>query len=417
MQRRIETCWKRIRRWRIWGSARPARQRWERGLEQGGTETLEVRLVPTGVVGTWELLLTTPPGDPGEYMLTLTDSGQGSTLEVPTQGTVSLSGVKIKGTEFKAKFRQNGVRGTVSGAGSEIDGNGTPQQFVVSISLKGTMSGTLELMKNAASTTTNVNDDMLRRQVLMEIPELSKALKRGETLKAAELVLGWAARTGDFSLNGTDLARDATSVSDLYYNFLEPNVVGMSCGGYSNYYSSLLKLFDIDTLNIGFGELPILTHTTVVIPIQQDGVWNFYLMDPTFGITFRNPDTKQAATFFDLLDFQSAGRLNELSMTSINLDSRDFLSKTATSRPGMVLAGTESGNFVYHRPGYGLGTYLTEWAPLMQEAGYSTGLNGLVELIRNRVYNALIYGNPTKMNEARTAFLIEVAKREVEFGF
>lgn len=255
----------------------------------------------------------------------------------------------------------------------------------------------------------------LRELILIDIPNLAETLAADDTLAAALLLLEWAARTGDFAFDGKSLARNPQSLADLYYNYFLGDQAGMSCGGYGNYYSSILRLFDIDSLNIGFGELPELTHVTVVLPLREKETWNFYLLDPTFGLTFVQPGLGTLATYFDLVDDLASDKLDRWFLNEISLDSREFLSSTPVDSPHLVLQRESHQNFVYRFPGYGLDDYLEKSQTRLIDAGYNSDWTSYVQLQRNRVFNVLPYG-PSAV-EARQAFIDEVHARQIPFGF
>ncbi len=386
----------------------------------GTIDAMEQRLLPSGLIGVWDLSFAGPSSTtPEQYELKLTEKGEHSKIELPGWGKVRLKKVKIDDLEFHAKFFLKGITGEIEGTGTNPDETGKPQELTIRVTMEGALNQELDLVNTGYHPEVTRDNELLRQQILFEVPELGKTLAAGEKLEAAELILGWAARTGDFALDGTTvgLTSNATSVADLYYNYLDPDVVGMSCGGYGNYYSSLLKLYNIDSLDVGFGELPILTHTTVVIPIQKKGTWKFYLMDPTFGTTFINPETHQKATFFDLIDFENAGKLDKLIEQQVPLDQREFLSPIPLLRPELIYQDISSDNFVYHWENYGLTSYFAGWGELMNNSGYSADLHGFVGMIKNRIYNVLTYGNQISMSAARTAFINEANSRGIPFGF
>ncbi|MCA9092312.1 MAG: hypothetical protein KDA68_02400 [Planctomycetaceae bacterium] len=384
-----------------------------------GVEAIEARLLLTKLTGIWDLHFSWTSDIQDNYQLQLNRKTNESSIELPGIGEVKLTKIRFHGKSFRAKFEIGGTEGRIEGTGDVLDENHQPQELDVTVLLKGSVNLSLAMTSSPVIQSPPHTNDALRQQILFELPELTAALISGETLKAAELILKWAARTGDFALDGStvNIAAQANSAADLFYNYFEPDVGGMSCGGYGNYFSSLLKLFEIDSLNIGFGQLPLLTHVTVVIPIREAGTWKFYLMDPTFGTTFINPETAQLATLFDLIDFKRAGRLDELSEQTIDLGERDFLSPTPSSIPELTFQGMSSGNYVYHCENYSLGTYLYWWSTSLNNSGYSADQEGFVSLIENWVYNALMYGNQTTMAEARTAFINEVTNRGITFGY
>jgi len=384
-----------------------------------GVEAIEARLLLANLTGTWDLHFPWSTEVQDNYELHLKRKPYKSSIELPGLGEVKLKKVILLDTSFSAKLVKGRIEGQIDGTADILNENHQPQELDVTVLLKGSVNLTFVMTSSPEIPAPPHTNDVLRQQLLFEIPELTPVLISGETLKASELILKWAARTGDFALDGTtvNIAAQATSAADLFYNYFEPNVGGMSCGGYGNYYSSLLKLFEIDSLNIGFGQLPLLTHVTVVIPIREAGTWKFYLMDPTFGTTFINSETDQLATFFDLIDFKREESLDELSEQTIDLGERNFLSPAPSSIPELTFQGMSSGNYVYHCENYSLGTYLYWWSASLNNSGYSADREGFVSLIENRVYNALMYGNQTTMTEARTAFIYEVNSRGITFGF
>lgn len=268
--------------------------------------------------------------------------------------------------------------------------------------------------RTAVGALPGISNTMLRRQILFELPELKIALGNGETLQAARLILGWAAKSGDFALQGDDLPENIQTVADLYYGYFKRNITGMSCGGYAAYYSGILQLFGIDSLDIGFGELPSLSHTTTVIPIEENGVWKFYVLDPTFGVNFLHPDTGEIADYFEMIDLLEEGRLEETGRNEINLNGRDFLSHSPVvleNPETLVLKRIESGNYVYAWPGYGIDAYLGTYSKTLAAEGYSEGLAGFVEMMRNQVYTIGMYGSTG--SAVMAAFLAEVQARGI----
>lgn len=278
--------------------------------------------------------------------------------------------------------------------------------------------GHLDWNRTSVGSLPGISDTMLRRQILFEVPELTIALGNADTLRAAQLILEWTAKAGDFALNGADLAQGVDTVADLYYGFFKQNIKGMSCGGYAAFYSGVLQLYGIDSLDIGFGELPNLSHTTTVVPILSNGTWKFYLLDPTFGANFVNPDNNQVAGWFEIIDFGRSGRTVELGRQQVNLDNRDFLSQSpvVTENPNtLLMKGVQSGNYVYSWPNYNIDAYLETYKKDLIKFGYSTGLPGFVELMLNRVYNVIPYGNSG--SAAAAAFIAELGRRGIPFGY
>lgn len=339
-------------------------------------------------------------------------------------------GIFKKSGAYVSQLLINGSQG-ISATGiavADLDGNGRQElignntttkqywslSFVNDTPTVQTLATGVNWQRVQVGSIPGTSDAMLRRQILLEKPQLATALANGNTLQAATLILQWTAVAGDFALQGNVLAPLVNTVSEQYYAIFQQNLAGMSCGGYAAFFSGVLQLFGIDSLNIGVGNLPLISHTTVVIPIQESGVWKFYLLDPTFGAAFVNLDTGNTATFFDLVDYLKAGKLNRISTTQLSLDQRDFLSPTAVSSSSVTLKGKNSGNYIYSWPGYGLNSYIQTYVVEMQTSGFQTGLTGFVQLMTNHVYLVQAYG--TTSVTAASAFLSELSKRNIVYG-
>lgn len=259
------------------------------------------------------------------------------------------------------------------------------------------------------------DEDLLREFILQEIPQLADALELDDTLAAARLLFEWAAASGDFSLNGRDLAQDALSVADLYFYTFRNDLAGMSCGGYGDYYSGVLSLFGIDSLNIGFGELPELTHVTVVIPLRVEGSWKFYLLDPTFGLSFTLRETGRLADYFDLIDDHAEGCFERWTPQQISLAAREFLSSDPLDSPDFDFVRKSDRYYVYHSPAYGFQSYLKTMKSELVRHGYDLNHSAFVQLQQTRLFNVLPYG-PSAL-EASQSFIEEAVARNIPFGF
>ncbi|MFO1021735.1 MAG: VCBS repeat-containing protein [Planctomycetales bacterium] len=344
--------------------------------------------------------------------------------------TLNWWGIFKKGNGYVSQLVINGTQNISANAVTVADLDGDGNQELIGFNTTAKQYWALSFVNDTATVQTlasgvnwqrlqvgnipGTTDGMLRRQILQEVPDLKGALANGSTLQAATLILQWAAVAGDFALNGNVLAPLVNTVSEQYYNIFRQNLAGMSCGGYAAFYSGVLQLFGIDSLNVGVGNLPLISHTTVLIPIQEAGVWKFYLLDPTFGAMFVNLDTGKTATFFDLVDDQIAGKLNRISTTQFSLDGRDFVSPTAVSSGSVVLKGQNSANYIYSWPGYGLSSYIQTYVNEMQASGFQTGLTGFVQLLMNHVYLVQAYGATSV--PAASVFLSELSKRGIVYG-
>ncbi|MCA9095992.1 MAG: hypothetical protein KDA68_21075, partial [Planctomycetaceae bacterium] len=257
-------------------------------------------------------------------------------------------------------------------------------------------------------------DSQLRELILSQQSELPELLKSGKILEAAGILLRWTAVTGDFALDGVPLATDFTTIGELYFRILKEDQAGMSCGGYGNYFSGVLALFGIPSLNIGFGESPDLTHVTVVVPVQDKNGRQFHLMDPTFGSTFRIDHLSRPATFFEIVDLLRSNELERVTIESIPLDERDFLSTSPYEADQLIFKRKLSKFYVFSWLNYGFETYLETYAEEFQKRKYASGLQGYVELMSKHMINAIGYGDGAA--QIRDEFLKELKAHDIPFG-
>jgi hypothetical protein len=234
-----------------------------------------------------------------------------------------------------------------------------------------------------------VSNATLRRHILQTVPGLAQAL-RTNRLQAVQLLLDWTSNTANSALDRSLLITSPGSTARWYYNFNLPNKGGSYCSGIAWFFGGILSLFDISFLNVGFGDLRgNLTHSTIVVPTWDGTAWQYYIFDPTFNCTFNDSETGKLLTFFDLIDYLASGRVNDISVTSGSLDNRNFLAISSQTNQNLVLKSNVNGLFTYTYPGYGLQAYFETYAAVFTADGYSTGLTGFIELMKNRVFSVV----------------------------
>ncbi|HVV98906.1 MAG TPA: VCBS repeat-containing protein, partial [Planctomycetaceae bacterium] len=238
----------------------------------------------------------------------------------------------------------------------------------------------------------------LRRQILQQIPGLASALA-SSPLTAASLLLNWTANAADFAIDPQYLLQSPASAADAYYNYFQTDAAGESCGGYAWFYSAILKLFNIDSLDIGVGVNGTdLTHAFVVIPQKQNGSWKFYVFDPTFNLTFSTP-TSSVADYFQLMDYENSGRSNQVTVNQGNLSQRHFLAASPQSPATFTPVKVTGGTYVYTDANYGLTSFLATWQPLMQQYGYPANVTGYLQFLESYVLSvSTTSSDPTTRN-------------------
>lgn len=181
-----------------------------------------------------------------------------------------------------------------------------------------------ELVLNPAPD--SLTEDQFKSYVLRQIPGLKEALDRGQKLDAAWLLLQWSARVSDLGSNMPPPSPGhfiyKMDAAQIYRNLWEKDAGGEACGGFALFYTKLLRLFGINAFLVetGFadkdtdkGAAPqnsalnyYFTHGTTVVTLPSEGVWRFYLFDPTSAGTFKDEENKfiDLATLLGHYDFE-----------------------------------------------------------------------------------------------------------------
>ncbi len=270
-------------------------------------------------------------------------------------------------------------------------------------------------------------DRDLKELILAETPELA-ALLESDRLEAARVLLDWAANRVDQadlpSINRETTPRlKALSAARIYYEWFEPDRGGVFCGGMSVFYDKVLRLFGYRSFTINYGLLADdLTHVTVLVAQGRGEQLRFYLLDPTFNLTFRD----EAGAILPLSEVLARDP-GEIVVEEKSLDRRDFVTlkalvggnisrseeielrqtaKAAFEAGGKVELGT------YRRPGYSVADYYESFGDLLRTHGYSADLDGFIQLFRTRVFST----GPMPDPETAEAFHALLKREQIPFG-
>jgi hypothetical protein len=131
-------------------------------------------------------------------------------------------------------------------------------------------------------------EDALRATIRAEVPGLEDTLNV-DKLGAAALLVRWAAKESVFGSppagREDPQAPSAMPASAIYalYKREEPTF----CGGAAVFFMKVLGLFGIEAFIVDSGYSDSqMTHVTTIVPVGS----KFYVIDPTFGGTYRTAD-------------------------------------------------------------------------------------------------------------------------------
>ena len=261
------------------------------------------------------------------------------------------------------------------------------------------------------------SDASLRATILADLPGLKTALDSGDTRTAARLLRTWTANAGDAALFSNPLLTEAMSAADAYFQDYVPNRAGSSCGGFSEFYAQVLKLFQIDSLTVNLGDVSAdLVHTTVLVPIWENNAWSFEFYDPTFNGTIINNSTSAPVSYLDIVSAVQAGNTSNFGVEQASNDNREFLSAVPVEGNSLLTLETiDNGVYIYRWADYGLDDYLNTYEPNFIAHGYATGLQGFFQLMPKviSVYANSGSGNPQTSADMKTAFLAGLQARGI----
>ncbi len=235
-------------------------------------------------------------------------------------------------------------------------------------------------------------DGDLVAEILADVPGLDVALG-SDRLHAAELILDWASNVTDMALshelrNVSNPLVSRNPASDIYYDLLVPDIGAVYCGGMSVFLSKVLQLFDFDAFTMDFGDLDAaLTHVTVIVPHRDQGSLRFYIYDPTFNVTFRDPDSGDHLSFRQMVGLARRGSTEAIEIRSYGLEERDFVLLSGDGVSCPTLKRQTSDRLICSWPGYGMHTYLADWTDRFVSSGYESGIPGFFQLMTNRVFD------------------------------
>jgi hypothetical protein len=222
----------------------------------------------------------------------------------------------------------------------------------------------------------------LRATILADVPELRAAWISGDIRRTVQLLRMWTANAGDLALFSNPMLMEASSAADAYYRGYAPNLAGSSCGGFSEFYTQVLKLFSIDSITVNFGDFTAdLIHTTVIVPIWENNAWSFEMYDPTFNGTLINTTTGNPADYLAIVSAVRGGNTSQYGLEQASNENRECLSAVELNMPHLTLEKVQNGVYVYHWQDYGLDDYLATYEPTLIAHGYSPGLTGFFELM------------------------------------
>jgi hypothetical protein len=216
-------------------------------------------------------------------------------------------------------------------------------------------------------------DADLRSKILAETPGLQSALSAGDRWNAAKLILRWASPKIDWSGNPDVLNTAGYDPGQLYFEFFQPNVNGVFCGGAADFYRKVLALFAIPAFEFDFGDTADgLTHATVVMSfVNSDGTTDYRIVDPTFNMDFTVTPSGKPASVPVMWEMWRAGMTNRIAVNTESLAERRIFQGPTAQRCADV--GWPNG-------GCGFDAYLAATAAAMTRNGYQTGLAGFLQL-------------------------------------
>ncbi len=273
---------------------------------------------------------------------------------------------------------------------------------------------------NATAKVTDIpgaSDATLRAIILADTPGLSAAFAAGDTRTTARLLRNWAANAVDSALFSNPLLNGARTASEAYFGSYAINKAGSTCGGVGEFYVNILRLFGIDSLTIGLGDTraDALIHTTVVVPIQNQGSWSFEVFDPTFNCTFVDALSGNNLSYSAIVSAVQASNTANVSVEESATLYRGFLSRIPYESPDMTLVGIVDGIYNYRWPNYGLDDYVRVNQSTFTSLGYASGNAGFYQLMAK----VLIVnpnngsGNSSTSQNQRTLFLSELSRQGI----
>jgi hypothetical protein len=211
----------------------------------------------------------------------------------------------------------------------------------------------------------------------------------------------------------TSLRSGWATAAEMYYDVFLPNQSGVICAGAAVFYDRVLKLFGVNSFTVSFGQADSgLTHVTVVVPELVAGQWKYYILDPTFNISFTDATTNQYLSYFDLIDYLAAGNIGNIVTVSRSIASRNWIADAPGPLPGTIFQ-TYFGDYLeYSYPTYGLNQYLADNQAAFISHGFPTGLAGFITMMQTHVFGI----GPSLDSGASQQFLAQLQTRGISYG-
>jgi hypothetical protein len=233
---------------------------------------------------------------------------------------------------------------------------------------------------------------------------------------AAQSILDWTANVTPIALSKTFLDKTENlnrMAPEEIYNLFNLNLAAVYCSGASLFLNKILALFDIDSFTLDFGETNnFLTHTTVVVAKRYGSNWKYYIFDPTFNITFQNPNSGYYLTFSELLDLPLTNINDKIKINQRSLHKRKFLALREDAKLCHKVEKTTQDYLSCSVSDYTLKRYFTNVNPLYVKNGYSRNLSGFLQLLRKRIFTI---GGLSKQN-SRDRFMELLKTHKIPIG-
>jgi hypothetical protein len=322
-----------------------------------------------------------------------------STLDPSRTYRVTVTGQTLD-TTFSFRLRRDtgayAYRPAPNGTESFVVQNTTKLEFLFYTSRGGNYR--ISSIGISDCTGTCKTDSDLRSQILSETPGLQSALDAGDKWTAAKLLRGWAAPRIDWSGNPDLLNTSGYDAGQLYYEFFQPNVNGVFCGGAADFFRKVLAIFAIPSFEFDFGDTTDgLTHATVIMSFpNSDGTTDYRIVDPTFNMDFTLIPSGKPASVPVMWEMWRAGMTNRIQVNTQPLGERRIFQGGAVRRCADV---------AWPNGGCGFDAYLAANASAMTRDGYQTGLDGFLQLQgTTNMFNPTDLGVPVDFQQKHDTF-------------
>jgi hypothetical protein len=248
-----------------------------------------------------------------------------------------------------------------------------------------------------------------------EKPQLETHLNR-DPLIAAQTILDWTANVTPFALSKPfhDKTENINRMSaQEIYNLFNMKQSGVYCGGASLFLNKVLTLFEVDSFILDFGDnRNLMTHTTVVIASRSSEYWKYYIFDPTFNITFQNPNNDYFITFSEILELPLTNIKNKITTNQQSLHKRKFIGAKEDAKLCTTIEEITPSYISCKISNYTLRRFFHLMNPTYVKNGYSKNLPGFFQLLHNRVFSV---GGVSK-TESKDRFIEILKTHKIPLG-